>query len=84
MELRIAAPFLRREPHRASLCARVTLPEREEEAWFSVEPEFEGLLAEDRADAFVVGFLPAAMELGRILSAKAPSQSGFITSLPNT
>lgn len=72
MELRIGKPFLRREAGQAVLCAQVTIQDRREEAWFSVEPEFAGYLTDDRADAFLVAFLPVAMKQGMDVFCDAP------------
>ena len=54
------------------LCAQVTMKERTQEVWFSVEPEFAPYLTDDRADAFVIAFLPAAMRLGADICCEAP------------
>lgn len=72
MELRIGKPYLRQEPGQVSLCAQVTIQGHTEEAWFSVESEFGEYLAEDRADAFVVGFLTSAMKFGADIYCEAP------------
>lgn len=72
MELRIGKPFLRRTSEQVSLCVQITIQERTEEAWFSVEPEFAEYLTDDRADAFVVGFLTTAMRLGADIYCDAP------------
>ena len=72
MDLRIGKPYLRQDPNGASLCAQVTIQGNSEEAWFSVEPEFARYLIDDRADAFVVGFLTTAMKLGADIYCDAP------------
>lgn len=72
MDLRIGKPYLRQEAGQAYLCAQITIQAHTEEAWFSVEPEFAGYLTDDRADAFVVGFLTTAMRLGADISCEAP------------
>lgn len=54
------------------LCAQVRMQGVAQEAWFSVEPEFAPYLTDDRADAFVIAFLPAAMRLGADISCSAP------------
>lgn len=70
--IRIEAPYLRREGQRTVLAAPITLEGRREEAWFSVEAEYGQYLTEDRADAFVVGFLTTAMRLGEDIQCDAP------------
>lgn len=72
MELRIGKPFLRRSSGQVSLCAELIVQTHTEEAWFSVEPEFADYLTDDRADAFVVGFLTTAMRLGEDIVCEAP------------
>ncbi len=72
MELRIGAPFMRRTETQVFLCAQITLQGQAREAWFSVEPEFAEYLTDDRADAFVVGFLTTAMRLGADMYCDAP------------
>lgn len=72
MELRIGKPFLRRESGQVSLCAQVTVQGHTDEARFSVEPEYAGYLTDDRADAFVVGFLTTAMKSGADIICEAP------------
>lgn len=70
--IRIEKPYLCKKEGRAALCARITLAEEAREAWFSVEPEYGEYLVEDRADAFVVGFLTTALRLGEDISCDAP------------
>lgn len=72
MELKIGKPYLRRECGQVVLCASVTLGDKEDSAWFSVEPQFGGDLTDDRADAFVVGFLTTAMRMGADIICEAP------------
>ena len=72
MELRIGNPYLRQEAGQVYLCAQVIIQGNTEEAWFSVEPEYARYLTDDRADAFVVGFLTTAMRLGEDIVCKAP------------
>jgi len=72
MELRIGKPYLRQASGQVLLCAQVTIQKHAEEAWFSVRPEFAGYLADDRLDAFVVGFLSTAMKLGADIFCDAP------------
>lgn len=68
----IEKPYRRETAENVSLCARVTIQGNTEEAWFSVEPEYARYLTDDRADAFVVGFLTTAMKLGTDISCGAP------------
>ncbi len=68
----IEQPYRKETTEAASLCAQVTIQGRKEEAWFSVEPEYAPYLTEDRADAFVVGFLTTAMRLGADIYCDAP------------
>ena len=72
MELRIGKPFLRRTSGQVSLCAKVTVGEHTEEAWFSVEQAFAPYLVDNRADAFAVGFLTTAMKLRADIYCDAP------------
>ena len=76
----IEKPYRRETAENVSLCARVTIQGNTEEAWFSVEPEYARYLTDDRADAFVVGFLTTAMKLGTDMSCGAPIKNGCITS----
>lgn len=68
----IGKPFTEASDGQVRLCAQVTIQGNTETAWFSVEQEFAPYLADDRADAFVVGFLTAAMHLGEDMSCEAP------------
>lgn len=68
----IGKPFSETLDGQVRLCAQVTIQEQAEEAWFSVDPEFAKYLADDRADAFVVGFLTTAMRLGEDIVCEAP------------
>ena len=68
----IGKPFSETSDGQVRLCAQVTIQERTEEAWFSVEPEYARYLTDDRADAFVVGFLTTAMRLGEDILCEAP------------
>lgn len=68
----IGKPCLRQEENGVSLRAEVTIQGKREEAWFSVEPDFAPYLTDDRADAFVVGFLTTAMRLGEDIVCEAP------------
>lgn len=70
--IRIGTPYLRHESDRVCLCARITLQKKEEEAWFAVAPEYAPYLTDDRADAFVVGFLTTAMRLGEDIVCDTP------------
>lgn len=68
----IAKPYRKETAENVFLCARVTIRGNTEEAWFSVEPEYARYLTDDRADAFVVGFLTTAMKLGTDIYCDAP------------
>ena len=68
----IGKPFTETSDGQVRLCAQVIIQGHTEEAWFSVEPEFAGYLTDDRADAFVVGFLTTAMRLGEDILCEAP------------
>lgn len=68
----VEKPYLRKTAGAVSLCARVTIQGNTAEAWFSVEPEFAEYFADDRADAFVVGFLTTAMRQGEDIVCEAP------------
>lgn len=68
----IKKPYLKETAQQVSLCARVTIQGNTEEAWFSVEPEYARYLTDDRADAFVVGFLTTALRLGEDIFCEAP------------
>ena len=68
----IEKPYIETLRDRVRLGARVHLPEKTEEIWFSVEPEYAQYITDDRADAFVVGLLPTAMRLGLDIRCEAP------------
>lgn len=62
--LNIGKLYRRTKGKREAVCAKVTIEGKTEEAWFAVESEYAEDLTDDRADAFVVGFLTTAMRLG--------------------
>ena len=72
MELKIEKPYLRQASEQTRLCAQITVHGHTREAWFSVANEYAGYLTEDRADPFLVAFLPAAMKLGADIVCEAP------------
>ena len=71
-KLVIGRPFLKSEKERTCLCAEVTYNDKTDIAWFSVEKQYEQYLAEDRIDAFVIGFLTTAMRMGADIVSEAP------------
>lgn len=70
--IRIGKPYIRTETDCARLCADLMIGDRTETAWFAVEPEYAPYLTDDRADAFVVGFLTTAMRMGTDIVCDAP------------
>jgi len=70
--IRIGKTYTETLDTQVRLCARVTVQGNTETAWFSVEPEFAPYLVDDRADAFVVGFLSTAMRLGADIVCEEP------------
>lgn len=70
--LTIGKPYTRQTEQQVRLCASVTISGQQSEAWFSVEPEYGPYLTDDRADAFVVGFLTTAMRWGEDIICEAP------------
>ena len=72
MKLTIGKTYLREENGRSFLCAEVSFRGRTQEAFFSVEPQYRQYLTVERSDAFVVGFLPTAMQLGLDIVCQAP------------
>ena len=68
----IGTPYVREEKERTALCADITLEGKRQEVWFSVEQCYGCFLTEDRADAFVIGFLTTAMRLGEDICCEAP------------
>lgn len=70
--IEIGKPYRKTIGNREAVCAKVTIEGKTEEAWFAVEPEYGEDLTDDRADAFVVGFLTTAMRLGADIRCEAP------------
>lgn len=68
----IGMPYTETTHNQVRLCAPVTIQGKTEKAWFSVESEYAEYLTEDRADAFLVGFLTTAMRLGEDILCEAP------------
>ena len=72
MPIHIGKPYIRQEADRAYLCALLRRNGQDAEAWFSVDPEYAPYLAEERSDAFVIGFLTTAMRDGEDIFCEAP------------
>lgn len=70
--LKIGTVYHNQENDRAYICASVTIEGKEDLAWFSVEQDYGSYLTDDRADAFVVGFLTTAMRLGEDIECVSP------------
>ncbi len=70
--LRIGTVSRHQKEDRAYLYAAVTINGKEDLAWFSVEKEYDAYLTDDRADAFLVGFLTTAMRLGEDIECISP------------
>lgn len=70
--MKIGTVYRERENDRDYICASVTIEGKEERAWFSVEQDYGSYLTDDRADAFVVGFLTTAMRLGEDIECVSP------------
>ncbi len=69
---KIGTVYRNQENDRAYICASVTIEGKENRAWFSVEQDYSPYLTDDRADAFVVGFLTTAMRLGEDIECASP------------
>lgn len=72
MILSIGKLYRESKGKREAVCAKVTIEGKTDEVWFAVEPEYVEDLTDDRADAFVVGFLTTAMRLGADIECEAP------------
>lgn len=70
--LTIGKLYTEQTEHQVRLCAPVTISDQQSVAWFSVDPEYGSYLTDDRADAFVLGFLTTAMRLGEDIICEAP------------
>lgn len=70
--LKIGKPYVEYSNGKARLCAKLEFPDRERTAWFEVEEEYGTYFTTDRADAFVVAFLTAAMKAGEDIVSEAP------------
>lgn len=70
--LTIGKLHIEQTEHQVRLCASVTISGQQSEAWFSVDPEYGSYLTDDRADAFVVGFLTTAMRQGEDIICETP------------
>lgn len=70
--LKIGKPYVEHRNHKVRLCAKLEFPSMERIAWFEVDEEYEAYLTTDRADAFVVAFLTAAMRAGEDIVSEAP------------
>ena len=81
--IKIGSVYRSQEKNRASLCASVTIREKEACVYFSVEQEYGSYLTDDRADAFVVGFLTTAMRLGEDIVCASPISRRLYYQLTN-
>lgn len=70
--IKIGTPCVESRDGLCRLCARVELDGRERTLWFEVGEQYGEDLVYDRADAFVVGLLPAAMARGADLVCEGP------------
>ena len=70
--IHIGKPYLGEQEGRPALRAQVQIREKQEEIWFSVDPEYGEYLTDDRLDAFVVSLLPMAMRQGLDICCQAP------------
>lgn len=70
--LTIGKLYTEQTEHQVRLCASVTISGQQSVAWFSVDPEYGSYLTDDRADAFVVGFLTTAMRMGEDIICESP------------
>ncbi len=70
--LLIGIPYLKEADGTVRLCAELELRGQKETIWISVDRKYGQYLTDDRADAFVVGLLPTAMQDGTDIICEAP------------
>ena len=68
----IDKPYITYVNDKVRLCAKLIFPHTETIAWFEADRQYEPYLVTDRADAFVVAFLTAAMKAGEDIISRAP------------
>ena len=70
--IHIGKPYIQAENSCTRLCAEILLDGQRQTAWFAVEPAYAQFLTDDRADAFVIGFLTTAMRKNEDIVCSAP------------
>lgn len=59
--IKIGQPYIEKVNNKTRLCCLVNYDNKDEIIWYEVENKYENCLCDERADAFVVAFLPYAM-----------------------
>ncbi|MCQ2455366.1 MAG: hypothetical protein MJ090_04435 [Clostridia bacterium] len=82
--IKIGKPYLSETENGATrLCAIVNYDGKDEEIWYEVEQEFSKYLCFERADAFLLAFLPYAMAFKHDIEISAPISERLFYQLTN-